>query len=336
MKILVTVQTDENTFFTSRARAEIEKLGEVVYNPYARNYTKEELGKALEGIDIVFTGWGVYRFDEEVLSHANQLKLIAHVGGTVAPLQSDALAKSGILLLSGNRLYAKSVAEGTICYMLVALRKLIDDVNETREQGWCKNIRYTSGLWKKSIGLIGFGMIAQNVAKLLQPFDAKIKIYSSYLTAEEAAKYNAEVCSKEEIFETCDIVSIHSGLTDKTYHSIDKKYLRIMKDGALLVNTARGAIINEEDLIEELKKERIGAILDVYEIEPLPMESRLRELSNVILVPHKGGPTIDVRELVTLDLVEDLKRFINGDMNLKNIISTEYASRMTDESIAKK
>ena len=105
-----------------------------------------------------------------------------------------------------------------------------------------------------------------------------------------------------------------------------------MKNEALLVNTARGAVINELDLAEELKTGRVRAILDVYEKEPLPMDSGLRNLNNVILVPHKGGPTTDVREIVTIDLCKDIKRFFEGNKNLIHEISLEYAKRMTNES----
>lgn len=334
MKILITLPKGNDvfhTFFTEKARREIEKLGEVVYNQKDRVFTKEELKEALKDIDVVFTGWGAQRFDEELLSQAKSLKMIAHTGGSVALLQSEALAKSDIIVLSGNKLYAESVAEGTLCYMLLAQRKLVEYINETAELGWAQTYRWKKGLWKKTIGLVGFGMIAQNLARMLQPFDVKLKIYSGYLSSEEAAKYNAEVCSLEELFETCDIVSVHSGLNEKNYHLIDKTCLGRMKENALLVNTARGAVINEADLIQELQKGKINAILDVYETEPLPMDSGLRGLPNAILVPHQGGPTTDVREMVTLALAEDIRRYTEGERNLVHQISSEYASHMTDE-----
>lgn len=339
MKIFVTLPKGDDvfeTFFTEKVQAELSKLGEVIYNETGRPLSDKELGESLEDIDVVFTGWGIQRFDEEILSRANKLKVIAHTGGSIAPLQSEALAKSGIIMLSGNKLYAESVAEGALCYMLLAQRKLVEYINETAELGWEQKYRWKKGLWKKTIGLVGFGMIAQNLARMLQPFDVKLKIYSSYLSAEEAAKYNAEICSLEELFETCDIISVHSGLNEKNYHLIDQSCLSRMKEDALLVNTARGAVINEEDLIQELRKGRINAILDVYEKEPLPMDSGLRGLPNAILVPHQGGPTTDVREMVTLALAEDIRRYAAGETNLSNQISAKYASYMTDEKRFKK
>ena len=335
MKILVTKPKGNdifNTFFTDKAIKEIEKLGEVKYNPFDREYTREELKEELKDIDVVFTGWGATCYDEELLEKANKLKLIAHTGGSAAALVSEELSKRNITLLSGNRLYAESVAEGALTYILMAQRKMVENINMTINKGWPDTYLYTKGLKKKVVGLVGFGMIAKNLARILSVFDVEIKIYSGYLSKEEAEQYNAKVCSLDEIFETCDIISVHSGLNEKNYHLIDKKHLSKMKNDALLVNTARGAVINELDLAEELKTGRVRAILDVYEKEPLPMDSGLRNLNNVILVPHKGGPTTDVREIVTIDLCKDIKRFFEGNKNLIHEISLEYANRMTNES----
>ncbi len=335
MKILITKPKGNdvyNTFFTDKAIKEIEKLGEVKYNPYEREYTREELKEELKDIDVVFTGWGATCYDEELLEKADKLKLIAHTGGSAAALISDELAKRNIILLSGNRLYAESVAEGALTYMLMSQRKMLQNISDMESYGWPSEYHFTKGLKNKTVGIVGFGMIAENLARILQAFDVNIKIYSSYLSKEKASEYNAEVCTLDEIFETCDIISVHSGLNAKNLHLIDKKYFSIMKDDALIVNTARGAVLNEDDLIAELKTGRIRAILDVYEVEPLPMNSGLRGLPNVILVPHKGGPTTDVREEVTLALCEDVRKYFNGCEKLTHEISLQYAKRMTNES----
>lgn len=335
MKILVTKYpgTGEfETFFTDEARKTLESLGEVIYNPHGRPYTDEELRDALEGVDVVFTGWGAYNFSEEVLAKADKLKIIAHTGGSVAQVISEALKKRNVIILCGNRLFAESVAEGTLCYILAAQRNLVKTVNITAEEGWPETYMPNSGLKGKTIGLVGFGMIAENLARILQSFDVKLKIYSGYLSVEKAAQYNAELATLDEIFETCDIISVHSALNDKNYHLINKNHFAKMKDDALIVNTARGAVMVEEELAEELKKGRIRAILDVYEEEPLSMESPLRGLPNAILVPHRGGPTTDVRAMVTIALAGDVKKFMNGDTNLTHQVSYEYGSRMTNEA----
>lgn len=325
-----------DTFFSERAIAEIEKIGEVVYNPFDREFTDEELKEALRDVDAVFTGWGTPKYDANILEYADKLKIVAHTGGSAAGLVSDEFPKRNLTLLTGNRLYAESVAEGVLCYILLSQRKMLGDIKRTAEIGWPDVYVPNKGLKGKVVGLIGFGMIAENFARILGAFDVKLKICSGHLSPETAAKYNAEKCSMDEIFETCDIVSVHTALNDKSYHSIGKELLSKMKDDSLIINTARGAIINEAELVEILKTGRIRAILDVYENEPLPMDSGLRGLDNVILMPHRGGPTTDVREWVTIELAQDVKKFFEGETELKHQISLEYASRMTDETKFKK
>ena len=339
MKVLVTKPMGNevfDTFFSERARAEIAKIGEVVYNDLGREFTDDELKEALKDVDAVFTGWGTPKYDANILEKAENLKIIAHTGGSAAALVSDELPKRNITLLTGNRLYAESVAEGALCYILLSQRKMLGDIQRTKEIGWPDIYVHNKGLKGKVIGLVGFGMIAENLARILTAFDCKIKIYSGHLSQETADKYNAEICSLDEIFETCDIISVHSALNDKSYHFIGKEQFAKMKDDALIINTARGAVINEAEFIEELKTGRIRAILDVYENEPLPMDSGLRGLDNVILMPHRGGPTTDVREWVTIELAQDVKKFFDGETDLKHQISLEYASRMTDETKFKK
>lgn len=342
MNILITLEVEHNkgenytvfdTFFTPRVIKELESLGEVRYTD--KPLEGEELKKALKDIDVVIASWGTVSYTKEVLDAAPNLKMIAYTAGSIVPVLSkedNELERRGIKLLSGNRFFAESVAAGTICYMLVAQRRLIDKINQVKELGWCTSFGYNAGLRKKKIGLIGFGMIAKEVVRKLQVFDVdEILVNCEYQISEaDLRKYNVRQCGMEELFKSSDIISIHAGMSDENYHIVNKDLLESMKEDALIVNTARGPIINEEDLIEVLKNKRIRAILDVYEIEPLPKDSELRKLDNVILVPHQGGPTLDVREMISLDLIDDIKRFINGE-ELVNEISYEQGKRMTDD-----
>ena len=132
MKILVTVGAGEvqDSFFTPRVRAELETLGEVEYNETGRQaYTKEELIAHIRDVDILVTGWKTPRIDEDVMKAANRLKIHAHTGGTMATMICKEEYDRGVIVLSGNDLYAKSVAEGTLVYTLMALRKMYEDVS---------------------------------------------------------------------------------------------------------------------------------------------------------------------------------------------------------------
>ena len=346
MNILVLNTLNEyvfKTFFTDRAIAKLEQLGTVRYLEFSN--TPEDaaaLKEQIRDVDVMFTQWGASAansgFDKDFYHAAKRLKMIAHTGGSVADLINEEMQKrEDIVLLSGNRYYAESVAQGTICYMLLSQRRLYETLKETEKNGWAYRTTHNDGLRGKTIGLVSFGMIAKELARMLRVFDCKVKVYSGHVvSAQEQEKYAVEACSLEELFSTCDIVSVHSGLTPKTYHMIDGKLLALMKEDALLVNTSRGAVIDEAALEKEVKSGRIRAVLDVFEVEPLPMDSGLRNLDNVIIVPHNGGPTIDVRELVTLGLIDDVERYFNGNKKLENQITMEYAKNMTNHAIVEK
>ncbi len=335
LRILVTVPKDREdgnwmkTFITDRVKKEMEGLGEFIFVDHA--LTKEELRDALVDIDIVMSGWGTLKYDEEVLSKANRLKLIAHTAGSVVPLVTDALYDKGIIVLSGNPVFAESVAEATLCYIMCSLRSIKYFTMRPDFKWRGPGEDSEKGIMDRTIGIVGFGMIAKYFLKMLEPFHVTKKIYSNYITDEEAAKYGATVATLDEIFETCDIISVHSGLNAKNWHLINEEHLKKMKDGALIVNTARGAVIDEQALIRELQTGRIFAALDVYEIEPPPEDSPLYELPNALCLPHVGGPTFDRRQFVTLALLRDIKKWLNGETDLECQIKREYAANMTKE-----
>lgn len=331
------------TFFTNRVRERLENIGKVTYLKFSN--TPEEvamLKEQIRDVDVMFTGWGASAvqsgFDAAFYQAAQHLKIIAHTGGSVADLINEEMQKrKDFVLLSGNRYYAESVAQGTICYMLLGQRRLYPILKRTEKEGWMYLSSHNDGLRGKTVGLVSFGMIAKNVARMLQVFGCKVKVYSGHqISDEEKEKYNIEVCSIEELFTTCDVVSIHAGLTQKTYHMIDERLLSMMKENALLVNTSRGAVIDEAALEKVATAGRIRAVLDVFEVEPLPENSGLRNLDNVTIMPHCAGPTIDVRELVTMGLIDDVERYFHGNRALENQITMEYAKNMTSHAMVDK
>lgn len=326
MQILVNCLSDKATqdsFFTPKAKAALASLGDVRYGVFSR----DELRNVLSGVDVLFGGWGLPRLDADLLSRADKLKLVCYTGGSVADQMTEVLPARGIPMCSGNRLYAASVAEGTIGYILLAQRRLFRLIEETRDNGWAP-FYPSDGIRYKTVGIIGFGMIAKELIRLLSVFGCRIMVASDWFTEEDAQHYPAEKCDLATLFRESDIVTLHESLTEETYHSIDRRYFSLMKEGSLFVNTARGAILVEEDLAECAKAGHIRAILDVYEREPLPMDSCLRGCENIVLIPHRGGPTMDIREQVTLALIEDVRRFAAGE-TLAHEISWGYARNMT-------
>ena len=314
IKILVSIPDGEvrDSFFSEELRARLERLGCVEWNANAEQYGEEELAEKLRGVDICISGWGNTPFHEKTLKYADKLKLIAHIGGSVRPMVGDAAFERGIRVCSGNRVFAESVAEGVLTYMLCSLRK-IGEYEARMAAGEWPSLIGTRGLLGRSVGLVGYGMIAEYLVKFLKPFGCRIMVSSRHISAEELAEAGIEAAAAEEIFRTCDIVSLHSSLTARTKHSIGADLLNSMKDGALLVNTARGALIDEEALVLVLQERPVWAALDVFETEPLPMDSPLRECERVLLMPHAAGPTADRRYVVTSHVLDDIGRFMNGE-----------------------
>lgn len=330
MKILVTMPVghERDTFIPDEAAKKLMALGDVAWNNTADQFTPDELREKISDTDVCLTGWCCPKLDEYILQNAHNLKLVAHTGGSVAPIAGSYLFDRGIRIISGNWLYAESVAEGTIAYILASLRDIIHYNGVVQNGMWKDEHSYNEGLLDQTVGLIGFGMVAKNLVRLLKPFRTKICVCADYLTEADCEQYGIRKMPLEEVIKTCRIISVHESQRPETYHMIDSKLLEMIKDGALLINTSRGSIIDEEALADELVGNRFKAVLDVYEEEPLPANSRLRGLKNAVLIPHMAGPTIDRRKYVTIGLIEDIQSMLENK-SMKYEISREYAALMT-------
>ena len=329
MNIYVSIPNNEtgNSFITEKSLSELEKVGTVKRNLTENNLSADELVKEAADAEIIVCGWGTIKFEKEVTDRLPNLKMIAYVGGSMASVVDETVYEKGIVTLTGNYIFAKSVAEGCLAYILCSLRELERYMKQVREGGWNENWS-NKGLFGKKIGIVGFGEIAKNFVKMLKPFDMEILINSGHVTEEMAKDYGARTASKEEIFETCDIISLHMGLTEKTKKSINRELMEKLKPTALLVNTARGGVVDEEVLEELLAEGKFFAALDVFSIEPLPVDSKLRTLPNAMLIPHMGGPTIDMREYIVCSFAKDIKAFAKGEQ-LKNEILADASARMS-------
>ncbi|MCL2811877.1 MAG: hydroxyacid dehydrogenase [Clostridia bacterium] len=333
MNIHVTMPngTIRDTFIPNEAMTALAKLGTVTCNPTTGQYAPEALGPALADAHIAVTGWGCPPFTNQVLDAAPRLKLVAHTGGTVAPIVSSALYERGVTVISGNELYAESVAEGTVAYILAALRRL-PYYNAHVQTGAWSHHGLNEGLLDQTVGLVGFGAVARYLVPMLRPFRVRVWAYDPFVPQHVFDELGvACVDSLEEIFRTCRVVSLHLPRVPETYHLVDAELLALMQPGALLVNTARGSVVDEAALAGALRAGRIHALLDVFEQEPLAPDSPLRGLDNCILIPHMAGPTRDRFPLVTLALCDDILRFQAG-RPLTLEIGLERALSMTNDS----
>lgn len=330
MNILIAMAKDETTasFLTEDNIKMLESLGNVTWLEFEGKLEPEVLRDGLVDIDVVVCGWSVPRFTAEVISKANRLKLIAYVGGSVHNKVSDEMYEKGIRIVCGNEAFAMGVAEGTMAYILASLRHL--DEYDIRNCHWRSQQWGAECLLRKTVGLVGYGAISRHLIPMLRPFGVKIKLFSNHTTEEQAAQLGVQKADLKEIFSTCDVVSLHCARSDANFHLVNDELLSSMRDGALLVNTSRGDVVDSEALLKHLQSGRIRAALDVYEGgEPLPEDSPFRKLGNHVLAqPHCGGPTVDFRYHAAELVIWDIKNFQEGKP-LENEILPWRAKMMT-------
>ena len=333
MKAFVTLPRNANfdTFFTPQNIELTKTLGTFIWNETDRQLTPAEIASQIGDCDTYITGWSSPLLDREILDAAPNIKLLVHLCGTVVPFVSDAMWERGIRVLSGNRFFAESVAEGTLAYMLAALRDIPMYSHRLHdERKWKSSSDLNQGLAGKSIGLISYGAIAKNLVRLLSVFRVKVYVYDiKPLPAEDVARYGLHQASMEQIFSECDIISVHTPLFDATHHLIGQPLLSRIREGALFINTSRGAVIDQKALEQELADGRFRAVLDVYEKEPPSSTCPLYDLPNVMMMPHMGGPTIDLRAFITETLLREAEAYLREGAPIPSEITREMSLTMS-------
>ncbi len=322
-----------DTFFTKENIALVNGLGENVWNDSKKQLTSDEVARSIADCENYVTLWSSPRLDAEILKSAPNLKMLTHLGGTVVPFVSDEMWERGIKVISGNDYFAESVAEGTLAYILCALRDIPKYSSELKnERKWKPEPWYTAGLMGKKIGVVSYGAIAKNLVRLLSQFKATVMVYDiKPLPESDVCKYGLKQATLEEIFSECDIITLHTPLFDATRHMINAPLLQRVKDGALFVNTSRGAVVDQRALEAELAKGRFRAVLDVYEKEPPEDDCSLFGLPNVMMIPHMAGPTMDLRSYITRELMLEAAAYIDGGKPLVHEISKTVASTMSEK-----
>ena len=332
MKALVAIKQDKtfDTFFTKDNIEFAESLGEIVWLDTAKE-SIDDLKEKIRDCDTYISCWGSPALTPDILECAPKLKLLTHLGSTVAPVVCDEVYERGIKVISGFDYFSKSTAEGAVAYMLAAMRNIPFYNDRLKEKRiWREIDDYTDSVIYKKVGLVGYGGVGRYVAKMLSTFDVDMKVSARRELPEEDKKlFGFTQCSMEEIFETCDIISIHLAYNNSTHHMIDDTLLSKIKPGALLVNTARGAVIDEEAMIKHLRKCDFNAALDVYSQEPINMDNPMLSLPNVLMLPHQAGVTVNLRAVLTHDLLKESVDFIDKGIPVKNEILATKATSMS-------
>ncbi|WP_236196671.1 D-2-hydroxyacid dehydrogenase family protein [Pseudomonas glycinae] len=288
----------------------LDSLGEVtfVHEYPADNAT---LAERLGRFEVICVMRERTRFDEDLLKRLPNLKLLVTGGMRNAALDMPAAARLGIKVC-GTDSYKHAAPELTWALIMAATRNLVNEANALRAGQWQQGLG--NDLHGKTLGILGLGSIGQRVAQFGQVFGMRVIAWSENLTAERAEQAGVTYVSKQQLFEQADVLSVHLVLSDRSRGLVDAQALDWMKPTALLVNTARGPIVDEAALIKALQKQRIsGAALDVFDQEPLPALHPFRTLDNVLATPHVGYVSRQNYELFFSQMIEDIQAWSTGE-----------------------
>jgi phosphoglycerate dehydrogenase-like enzyme len=245
---------------------------------------------------------------KEVLDRLPRLKLIASTASSNSSIDIVAAKEHGISIV-GTRAVSTTTAELTWALILASARHIVSENRALREGRWQESVGVD--LAGKTLGIIGLGKIGSAVAKVGLAFGMKVIAWSEHLSSETAEAVGCSAVSKVELLRSADIVSIHLVLSDQTRALVGKSELSLMKQSAMLINTSRGPIVVEEDLLAALDSGQIaGAALDVYDVEPLPQEHPYRSATHLLATPHIGYVTEEMYKVFYGDTVQNLESWL--------------------------
>ncbi|ADK14230.1 MULTISPECIES: phosphoglycerate dehydrogenase [Clostridium] len=280
---------------------------ELVVNPYGRILTQDEMIKEVADVDGIIIG--VDPLNAEVLKHAKKLKVISKYGVGTDNIDLNYAKNNNITITITKGANSDAVADYAFALMISVARKIVTIDRGCRKLDWSK---VTSiGMYGKTLGLIGLGNIGKGVAKRAKGFDMKVLAYDVYKDMNFASRNNVQYVTIEKILKEADFISIHLPLTKETKYIIGEKELNMMKENAVIVNTARGGLIDENALYDALKNNRIwGAGIDVFEQEP-PKNKELLDLNNIVVGSHCAASTFEAVDnmgiMAANNIIENIK-----------------------------
>ena len=255
----------------------------------------------------------IFKAPKEVIERNPDLKMILRWGAGFDSVDIEAAGARGILVTNTPGANANAVSELAVTLMLTVYRKILEHTDSLRSGAWSKNTYLNSSfsLFGKTVGIVGGGNIGRQVALKVQAFGAEVQYYDAFrLPAETEEKFNMKYVSLEELLKTSDIVTLHVPLLDSTRHMIGADQIKSMKDDAVIINTARGGLVDDKALCAAVKAGKLlGAGLDGVEEEPLPAGHELLTTPGIVVTPHVGGGTADIGDVIMPMLAKDICDF---------------------------
>jgi len=252
---------------------------------------------------------------EGLLSKAEQLTFVGRLGVGLDNIDTDYCSNNGIFVQPATGMNADSVAEYVITCSLSLLKNIPIAHHGTSSGQWPRTSIESRELGRKTLGLLGFGVIGKKVSRLAQVFGAKVIAYDPFVPESEASKHNVSLVKQEDLFTLSDVISIHLPLTDQTRDLINARSFNLMKQNPIIINSSRGSIVNEKDLLQAYSEKIIsGFALDVYSSEPVEEDfyKHISNSMNCILTPHNSGVTTESNVRVSQFIAEKTINFLRG------------------------
>jgi phosphoglycerate dehydrogenase-like enzyme len=293
----------------SLAEEQLRSLGDVTIRTERGANEETELARRVRGADAVLSLRAYSRFSEHVLAQCPSLRLLSIWGTGTDNVDLTACSARGITVTNTPGVNANAVAEQTLALMLAVTRRIPEMDRIVRDGQWPRAMLLQ--LEGKTLGIVGLGAIGRRVAALASAFGMRVLVKSWGADGGRAAAIGAHSVSLDTLLRESDIVSLHLRLTDETKGLLGRERLATMKPSAFLINTARGALVDRDALLDVLRSKKIaGAGLDVFHEEPIGGDDPLLAIPNVVLTPHNAGTTQEVIDLGLRRAVENVARFV--------------------------
>lgn len=288
----------------------------------------EEITALISRYDIILSGWSANRQLPETYSPPKP-QLWCNVTGTVGNTVRQCHLERGLRLVNWGNCISHTIAESAHMLILACSRRIRTQFSRVvLEESWGDVQPRT--LFGKNVSLLGFGQIARLLVPLLKPYGVKIKAYDPYVQAEAFREFGVEkVEAYQDLFDgNTDVVSLHAGKTEETNNLVSADMMNRLPEYAVIVNTGRGNILNENDLLLQHSSGRLFSGLDVFAVEPLPKEHPLRKCDRCLITCHNSGPTLDTYPLMGERAYENIRRYTQNEPLLQEL-SAEMLKRMT-------
>jgi phosphoglycerate dehydrogenase-like enzyme len=301
------------------------KTGDVDYEKESK-LSSAQLAERIGGYDAIVTGWGTPLFNDEVLAKAQRLKVIGHSAGSIKHFLPQPVFDRGIAVTHAAVALAPAVADFSLLLTMSMLRRNWQAHEAMREGIWHRD-ELGDEITGMRVGVVAASYTGRCFIKLLKALEADVWVFDPYLTEQGAAELGVKKVSLEDLLSQCPVISLQAPVTKETTKMIGKKELALIRDGGILVNTARPALLDTAALLKELQSGRISAALDVFDTEPLPEENQYCKLKNVLLSPHLAGASAQSRRRQGKTIAEEFSRFFAGEP-LKYRIKPEMLATM--------